>query len=76
MSPQRGNPMSDMQGMQKLYDELAEWWPLMSAPADYADEAEFYGRTLRDACAAPPRTMLELGSGGVTTRRISRGASR
>jgi hypothetical protein len=23
----------------KLYNELAEWWPLMSAPADYAEEA-------------------------------------
>jgi SAM-dependent methyltransferase len=50
--------------MPKLYDELAEWWPLMSAPADYAEEAAFYGATLAGACARPPRTVLELGSGG------------
>ena len=25
--------------MTKLYSELAEWWPLMSAPANYAEEA-------------------------------------
>jgi len=48
----------------KLYTDLASWWPLLSAPADYAEEAAFYHRTLRDACARPPRRVLELGSGG------------
>ena len=48
----------------KLYDELAEWWPLFSAPADYAEEAEFFARVLNDACEPAPRTVLELGSGG------------
>ncbi len=48
----------------KLYDELAEWWPLFSAPADYAEEAAFFARVLNDACVPAPRTVLELGSGG------------
>ena len=48
----------------KLYTELASWWPLLSAPAEYAEEAEFYWRTLAEACDRPPRTLLELGSGG------------
>jgi len=48
----------------KLYDELAEWWPLFSAPADYAEEAGFFARLLSDACEPAPRTVLELGSGG------------
>ena len=48
----------------KLYDELADWWPLMSAPADYAEEAAFFARVLSDACDPVPRTVLELGSGG------------
>lgn len=48
----------------KLYDELAEWWPLFSAPADYAEEAAFFARVLTDACKPAPRTVLELGSGG------------
>jgi hypothetical protein len=26
----------------KLYTTLAPWWPLLSAPADYAEEAAFY----------------------------------
>ncbi|MEN8374797.1 MAG: class I SAM-dependent methyltransferase [Gemmatimonadota bacterium] len=47
-----------------LYSELAEWWPVLSAPADYAEEAAFYARTLREACTRPPRLLLELGSGG------------
>jgi SAM-dependent methyltransferase len=47
-----------------LYGELAEWWPLLSAPEDYAEEAAFYRRAICAACAVPPRTLLELGSGG------------
>jgi SAM-dependent methyltransferase len=49
---------------EKLYGALAEWWPLLSDPADYAEEAAFYRETLERACAEPPRTLLELGSGG------------
>ncbi len=48
----------------KLYDELAEWWPLFSAPADYAEEAAFFAQVLNDSSKPPPRTVLELGSGG------------
>ena len=45
-----------------LYDELAEWWPLLSAPEEYAEEAGFYRQILE--AAVHPRTVLELGSGG------------
>lgn len=48
----------------KLYRELAEWWPLLSAPAEYAEEAALYQRLLLDTCERSPRTLLELGSGG------------
>lgn len=54
---------TDAAGM-KLYGELAAWWPLLSAPADYEEEAAFYARTLLEASDSPPRTVLELGSGG------------
>jgi len=47
-----------------FYRDLADWWPLMSAPEDYAEEAEFYGKTLASGCERPPETVLELGSGG------------
>ncbi len=50
--------------MAKLYSTLSEWWPLMSAPADYEEEAAFYQQALVDVCTGPCRTMLELGSGG------------
>jgi SAM-dependent methyltransferase len=46
----------------KLYAELAEWWPLMSAPADYVEEARRYAELLTTAC--DPKRVLELGSGG------------
>jgi SAM-dependent methyltransferase len=48
----------------KLYDELAEWWPLFSAPADYEEEAALFAELLASSCSPPPRTVLELGSGG------------
>jgi len=48
----------------KLYADFADWWPLMSAPEDYAEEATFYGNALEAACSPPAVTLLELGSGG------------
>jgi SAM-dependent methyltransferase len=48
----------------RLYSDLAAWWPLMSAPEDYEEEAAFYQRTLLGATPRPAQTMLELGSGG------------
>ena len=48
----------------RFYRELASWWPLLSAPEDYAETATFYRELLAMASAAPPRTLLELGSGG------------
>jgi SAM-dependent methyltransferase len=48
----------------RLYGELASWFHLLSAPADYAEEAEFARKLLVEAADPPPRTVLELGSGG------------
>ena len=48
----------------RLYTDLADWWPVLSASTDYAEEAEFYRKALLSTCIAPPRTLLELGSGG------------
>jgi len=48
----------------KLYAELAPWWHLLSSPEDYAEEAAFFHQVLTEACERPPRTLLELGSGG------------
>lgn len=46
----------------RLYNDLAEWWHLLSEPADYAEEAGIF----HDAFCqfGHPKTMLELGSGG------------
>jgi SAM-dependent methyltransferase len=48
----------------KLYTELAHWWPLLSAYADYADEAEFFRQVLVSAGLPPSPALLELGCGG------------
>jgi SAM-dependent methyltransferase len=47
----------------RFYTDLAEWWPLISAPEDYAEEAGEALRHLRSA-RRPVREVLELGSGG------------
>ena len=47
----------------KLYDELAEWWPIMAGPAEYREEAVFFDRLLIESSNPPPRTVLDLGSG-------------
>jgi SAM-dependent methyltransferase len=49
---------------EKLYDELAAWWPLLSPPDDYLDEAGFFHRTLSASGLPPEPTLLELGCGG------------
>jgi len=54
------NPAS----LPKLYQELASWFHLLTAPEDYEEEAAIYWQTLAGACRRPPRTLLELGSGG------------
>ena len=48
----------------KLYTTLASWWPVLSSPEDYAEEASIYRKIIVSSCRVPPRTVLELGSGG------------
>lgn len=48
----------------KLYESLAEWWPVMSAPAEYQEAAAIYAEHLAQHGDAPAETVLELGSGG------------
>jgi SAM-dependent methyltransferase len=50
--------------MERLYDDLAPWWPLLSDPASYGDEATHVWTFLLEASTGPIRTLLELGSGG------------
>jgi SAM-dependent methyltransferase len=53
-----------MNGLPRLYTDLADWWPVLSSPDDYAEEAAFYRQTILDAASGPAHTLLELGCGG------------
>jgi SAM-dependent methyltransferase len=55
--------MTGMAGEYRLYRDLAEWWPLISPPDEYAPEAAFLAGVLRSAVAGVPE-VLDLGSGG------------
>lgn len=48
----------------RLYGELASWWPLLSHPSDYADEARLYRSVIEETAERDVDEMLELGSGG------------
>jgi SAM-dependent methyltransferase len=51
--------LESARGEVKLYSEFADWFRLLTPPADYKREAAIYARLL-----SPARTVLELGSGG------------
>jgi SAM-dependent methyltransferase len=49
----------------RFYEDLAAWWPLISPPEDYAEEAAYAASLLASASASgAAREVLELGSGG------------
>lgn len=50
-----------------LYAELADWFHLLTAPEEYADEAGVILGLLQAAVDGPLETLLELGSGGGNT---------
>jgi len=56
--------MNAAEELPALYRDLADWWPLLSAPEDYAEAADLYRRILLSGCTSTPGTLLELGSGG------------
>lgn len=55
--------MNDSLDLPRLYRDLAAWWPLLSAPEDYAEEAEWYRRAIDSVSGRDITTVLELGSG-------------
>ncbi|MEQ1855484.1 MAG: class I SAM-dependent methyltransferase, partial [Longimicrobiales bacterium] len=54
----------DMPTPPLMYADLAKWWPLLSPPGDYEEEAAHFATLFRELCPPPRRTLLELGSGG------------
>lgn len=55
--------MTRLDALPRLYSDLAAWWPLLSPPSHYVEEAADLLPTLVSATDSP-RTLLELGSGG------------
>ena len=50
-----------------MYGDLAPWFHLLTAPAEYSDDASFVLAALREHADGPIETLLELGSGGGNT---------
>jgi trans-aconitate methyltransferase len=49
---------------ERLYGDLAEWWPVISPPSEYAEEAALYVEMIQASARRLVREVLELGSGG------------
>jgi SAM-dependent methyltransferase len=47
----------------RVYSDLAGWWPLISPPEEYTEEAGYLAGVFA-AAATPVREVLDLGSGG------------
>lgn len=58
----------------ELYEGLAGWWPVISPPSEYAEEAAIYVAMIRGAAHGPVREVLELGSGGGNNASHMKGA--
>src|ERR1700746_2816884 len=56
-------PMTGSATGHQLYRDRAAWWPLISAPEEYTEEAATAAAVLNSA-SIPVREVLELGSGG------------
>jgi len=50
--------------LNRLYDDLAEFWPLVSRPEAYAKEAGYWRDVLRSKLGPGRHKILELGVGG------------
>jgi len=48
----------------RMYTDNAAWFHALTAPEDYAEEAEIYRREILAASCLPVTELLELGSGG------------
>lgn len=57
-------PVSGFTTDARMYTDLAPWFHLLSDPSEYAEAADLYWSVIRSASSSPPRTLLELGSGG------------
>src|SRR6266567_2483080 len=55
--------MVGMTASYRMYGDLAGWWPLISPPQEYVDEAAYAAAVLGSA-SIPVHDVLELGSGG------------
>jgi SAM-dependent methyltransferase len=58
------SPRRMMKQQPRLYRDLAGWFHLLTSPADYRTEADFYRLVFMENCRPAPRTLLDLGSGG------------
>jgi len=50
--------------MYKMYDELADWWLLISPLENYIDDVEFFKGILKDVGLPSAPSLFELGSAG------------
>src|SRR5256885_863537 len=55
--------VTDNAAEHRLYADLASWWPLISAPEEYTEEAAT-AATILNSAAIDVHEVLELGSGG------------
>ena len=58
----------------RLYHGLADWWPLISPPEEYAEEAAFADQVLRQAARRSARCSNWAAAAGTAPATSRRGS--
>ena len=66
----------DLRMLPRLYTELAPWWPLLSPPDAYTEDALVVYTLIEQTLGRRPRSLLELGCGSTLRRRCRRALRR
>ncbi|MCC7145926.1 MAG: class I SAM-dependent methyltransferase [Phycisphaeraceae bacterium] len=64
MSPREVNLTMDPTALPRMYTDLARYWPIISPPPHYVDQAGYWRRAIRARLGPGRHTVLELGAGG------------
>jgi SAM-dependent methyltransferase len=49
---------------QRLYKDLAEYFPVITPPEDYLEEGEYFAQVIKNTSPIESKTLLDLGCGG------------
>ncbi|MBU0671642.1 MAG: class I SAM-dependent methyltransferase [Candidatus Margulisbacteria bacterium] len=56
--------MSTKNDQQRMYKDLAKYFPIITPPEDYLEECEYFAQVIKNTSPIESKTLLDLGCGG------------